>query len=422
MYLNLISKVVCMTELENLKKQWEAVFSCMGCGDCGYAIRPAVGRFLTCPVKEALGDAGFEIFFSRGRMNVLKSLLEGKIPLSKELAEFVYQCTQCGNCTEVCHQTHNENIMLNTSKWIDHVEVWNALRKDLVEAGCAPLEPHEKLIDLMNNEAMRNPYGEEIANKFEWASEFSNIKNKGELAIFGGCTMPLRQQDTLKNMIKIFQAAGKEIAMSKDEWCCGSVAMRIGDYKAVEEEVKHNVEMFKEMGTKIVFSPCAGCYRTLSRDYPEILGEELPFQVKHITEILADMLKNNEIPFKAENVQKIKVTYHDPCHLGRHMDLYEIPRELISRIPGVELIEMKRNRKNAWCCGAGGGVKSQFPDLALEISKERIREAVETGANVLLTSCPFCVSNLYDALKSMKLEVQDKIHVVDLIDFIASKV
>jgi len=355
-------------------------------------------------------------------MNVLKSILEGKLPLSKELAEFVYQCSECGNCTEVCHQTHNENIVLNTSKWIDHVEVWNALRKDLIEAGYAPLDIHQKLIKLMNNETMRNPYGEDFTQKFEWASEFSNIKDKGDLAIFAGCTMPLRQSSSLKNMMKILKAAGKEIAMSKEEWCCGSIAMRIGAYKEVQENVVHNIELFKKMGAKTVFSPCAGCYRTLKKDYPEIIGEALPFEVKHITEILAEMIDNNEIPFKDIQGESIKVTYHDPCHLGRHMDLYEIPRQVIKMIPGIELIEMKRNRKNAWCCGAGGGVKSQFPDLAIEISKERIREAIESGANVLLTSCPFCVGNLSDALNEMALEVQNQIHVVDIIDFIASRI
>ena len=144
--------------------------------------------------------------------------------------------------------------------------------------------------------------------------------------------------------------------------------------------------------------------------------------MKHITEILAELINNNEIPFKEEEGAPIKVTYHDPCHLGRHMDLYEIPREILNKIPGIELIEMKRNRKNAWCCGAGGGVKSQFPELALEISRERINEALETGAQVLITSCPFCVGNLSDALKSMESDVQVKIKVVDIIDFIASKI
>lgn len=411
-----------MSNLKHLKEEWKAVFSCMGCGDCGYAIRPAVGRYLTCPVKEAKGEEGFEIYFSRGRMNILKSLLEGKIHLSKELAKWVYQCSECGNCTEVCHMTQNENIILPTCKWIDHVKVWDALRKDLIEAGFAPLDRHRNIVDYMNNDTMKNPYGEEKTKKFEWTKEFPEIKDKGEFIFFGGCTMPLRQVDTLKNMMKILTVTGKEIAMSKDESCCGSIALRIGNEKSVLETLKHNVEEFKKMGAKTLFTACAGCYRTWKKDYPELLGEALPFEVKHITEVLTDMLNNNEIPFKTEEGEKLKVTYHDPCHLGRHMDLYEIPREIISKIPGIELIEMKRNRKNAWCCGAGGGVKSQFPDLALEISKERIREAVESGADILTTSCPFCIGNLKDAYKEMARNVQEKIKLVDIIDLLASKI
>ncbi len=157
-------------------------------------------------------------------------------------------------------------------------------------------------------------------------------------------------------------------------------------------------------------------------DYPEILEGELPFEVKHITEVLVDLLNNNQVPFKQEEGEKLKVTYHDPCHLGRHMDLYEIPREVVAKIPGVELIEMKRNRKHAWCCGAGGGVKSQFPDLAKDISKERIREAVESGADILTTSCPFCIGNFRDAYEEMEPEIKEKIQVIDVIDFIASKI
>ncbi len=378
-----------------------------------------VGIHLTCPVKEALGDEAFEIYFSRGRMSVLKSILKGSIPLSKKLAEFVYQCTECGNCKETCHQS-DENVVLKISIWIEHCNVWNALRKDLVEAGFAPLERHATLIEYMNNLSMKNPYGEQIEKKFDWISEFPNVKEKGELVFFGGCTMPLRQQNTLKNMMKILQAAGIEIAMSKDEWCCGSIGLRIGG--TVEDLTKHNIELIKNMGAKIVFTACAGCYRTLKKDYPEILGEDLPFEVKHITEIIIDSLNEDKIPFKLEEGEKVKVTYHDPCHLGRHMDLYEIPREVLNKIPRIELIEMKRNRKHAWCCGAGGGVKSQFPDLAKDISKERIREAVESGADILTTSCPFCIGNLKDAYEEMEPEIKEKILVIDVIDFIASKI
>ena len=152
-----------------------------------------------------------------------------------------------------------------------------------------------------------------------------------------------------------------------------------------------------------------------------MLGEELPFEVKHITEIIVEMLNNNEIPFKTIEGSET-VTWHDPCHLGRHMNLYEIPREALLKIPGLELIEMKRNRNNAWCCGAGGGVKSEFPDLALDISKERINEAIDTGAQILTTSCPFCIGNFNDAYKKMESEVQEKITVIDIIDLIAKKI
>jgi len=410
-----------MSELKNLKEHWKDVFSCMGCGDCGYSIRPAVGRYLTCPVKEAKGEEGFEISFSRGRMNVLKSVLEGKIPLSKELAEWVYECSECGNCTEVCHMSQNENIMLPTCNWIDHVKLWEALRKDLVDAGFAPLEKHSNLINYIDNINMKNPYGENKIEKYEWITEISDLKDKGEYVFFGGCTMPLRQKDTLKNMMKILRVAGMSVAISKDEWCCGSIALRIGDPRSLSEIVKHNIEEFKNMGAKTIFTACAGCYRTWKKDYPELLGEELPFEVKHITEILVDLLKDNKIPFRSEEGEHNKITYHDPCHLGRHMDLYDIPRELISKIPRIELVEMKRNRQNAWCCGAGGGVKSQFPDLALNISKERIIEAVETGASTLTTSCAFCIGNLSDAYKEMEIEIQEKIQIVDIIDIIASK-
>jgi len=411
-----------MSNLKNLKEEWKAVFSCMGCGDCGYAIRPAVGRYLTCPVKEAKGDEGFEINFSRGRMNVLKSLLEGKISLSKELAKWVYQCSECGNCTEVCHMTQNENIILPTCNWIDHVKVWEALRKDLIEAGFAPLDRHENIVDYMNNETIKNPYGEEKAKKFEWTEEFPEIKERGEIMFFGGCTMPLRQVDTLRKMMKILNAAELEIALSKDEWCCGSIGLRIGDSSSLTDIVKHNIEIFKNLGVKTIFTACAGCYRTWKKDYPELIGEDLPFKVKHITELLIELLNNNQIPFKPEEGEKLKVTYHDPCHLGRHMDLYEIPREIISKIPGIELVEMKRIRKNAWCCGAGGGVKSQFPDLAIDISKERIKEALETGADILTTSCPFCIGNLKDAYEELGSEVQERIKLIDIIDLIASKI
>jgi heterodisulfide reductase subunit D len=372
-------------------------------------------------VKEAKGEECFEINFSRGRMNVLKSILEGQIPLSKELAEFVYECSECGNCSEVCHMTQNPNIKLPTSEWIDHVKVWEALRKDLIEAGFAPLERHESIRDYMIEDSMKNPYGEQFKTKYEWTEGITNLKDTAELAFYPGCTMPLRQPTTLKNMMKIFAAAGKDITLVKDDWCCGSIGLRIGDNSSVLELITHNIEMIGNSAAKTVFTACAGCYRTIKKDYPELLEQELPFEVKHVTEILIEMLKHNDIPFNDE-FEETLLTYHDPCHLGRHMNIYDVPRELISNIPGVKLVEMKRNRKNAWCCGAGGGVKSQYSELAIDISKERIIEAIESGAEILTTSCPFCIGNLKDAYIELDTEIKEKIMIIDLIDFITSRI
>jgi heterodisulfide reductase subunit D len=406
-----------MSKLENIKKQWKAIMSCMNCGDCGYAIRPAVGRFLTCPVKEAKGEEGWEIWFSRGRMSVLKSILEGKLELNQDLAEYVYQCTECGSCTEVCHQTHNPNIVLNTSKWIEHVEVWDALRRDLIEAGFAPLERHAKLIEYMNNSSMKNPYGEPKEKKHEWIEEVEGISKTADVVFFAGCTEPLRQKETLINLAKIFNATGKEFAVIDDEWCCGSIALRVGDVKSVIENIEHNLDQIKKTSATKLFAACAGCYRTIKKDWPEIIDGELPFEVINVTEVLLDLINDGNLKIPETDAEVVNVVYHDPCHLGRHMGLYDPPRDLIKKIPNTNLVELKRNRQNAWCCGAGGGVKSQFSDLALDIASNRIDEVIESGISVLLTACPFCVGNLSDCVKNR----DENIKVLDIIDYIASK-
>ncbi|MCK4282215.1 MAG: (Fe-S)-binding protein, partial [Candidatus Lokiarchaeota archaeon] len=207
-------------------------------------------------------------------------------------------------------------------------------------------------------------------------------------------------------------------AVIEDEWCCGSIAIRIGDIESVKPNIEHNLEQIKKTGAKKVFVACAGCYRTLKKDWPEIFGQDLPFEVVNVTEVLLDLINDGSLKIPEKDIEAIKVAYHDPCHLGRHMDFYEPPREVIVKIPNTEMIELRRNRNNAWCCGAGGGVKSQFPELALDIAKDRIDEAVESGIDILLTECPFCVGNLADSVKKEKTNMK----VLDIIDYIATKI
>ncbi len=392
----------------------------MGCGDCGYAIRPAVGLNLTCPVKE-VHPTGFEPFFSRGKMTLAKGLLDGDLEYSHALAEILYQCTECGACHETCHQSRNPSIENFVCRWIDHVKVWEALRRDLVVNGFAPLTEHARLIQGLKDAGKRNPYGEPMGTRKNWlekATASKVVKNDSDVMLFAGCTAPYRSPAPLEAFLTILQSAGVNVNISDKEWCCGSVALRIGDVETAWEVAAHNADTWRDAGIKTVVINCAGCYRTFAIDYPELLGKEakLP-SFQHAAEFSLDLAATGKLKF-AEG-QSQKVTYHDPCHLGRHMKVYDPPRKAIQTVPGVTLVEMSHNKNNAWCCGAGGGLKSQFPQLSADIGQTRINEYLSTGASSLITTCPFCITNLQGALKNAKVPEGTQRVVVDLLEFLA---
>ena len=162
------------------------------------------------------------------------------------------------------------------------------------------------------------------------------------------------------------------------------------------------------MEVKKIITSCAGCYRTLKVDYADIL-EDLNIEVLHTIEFLLQLIKEKNVQLKDLG---INTTYHDPCHTGRHVGLYEEPRELLRKISN--LTEMKTIKEAAMCCGAGGGLKKGFPELSLEIAKSRVQEAEETGAENLVSICPFCYRNLSDAIKALN----SKIKMVDLLELI----
>jgi heterodisulfide reductase subunit D len=184
--------------------------------------------------------------------------------------------------------------------------------------------------------------------------------------------------------------------------------------------MNHNITQILNTNASKVITSCSGCYRTLKKDWVKF-GAEYGFEVFHTTEIIHKLLNEGKLKFKSE-YNKI-VTYHDPCHLGRHMDFYEIPRQIIEKIPGINLVEMERNKGNAWCCGAGGGVKIGFPDWSVEVSKERLEEAKNTGAKVVTSACPFCRTNLSDANEkyNMGFEIYDLIEIIDNLDYEVTK-
>jgi len=396
-------------KFKHIKKLKDMIISCSGIGDCRIGYRTAVGRFGVCPAYE--NSPGFEPYHARGKLRVLFGILEGTLEPSEELAQVWFQCTTCRGCNSICHQSYDENINWFVCNYIDHTKVWEAFRADLVDLGFA-IPRHKELIDSIENE--HNPYFEKHADRVKWLSE-RKFPETAETVYYMGCTEPYRLPELAQKMVKILDVSGINYTIfHPEEWCCGSVAIRTGFVETAKELAEHNVAAIEKTGAKNVVIHCAGCYKTFVEDYPEILGKELPFKVYHATEMFLDLVNQGKLQL-TKPVEK-KVTYHDPCHLGRASQIYDAPRELLKKIPGIEFVELKRIRENAWCCGAGGGVKSAFPELATKIAEGRILEAEELELATIVTACPFCVNNLKDGAKSLG---KNEIEILDILDLVA---
>ena len=272
-----------------------------------------------------------------------------------------------------------------------------------------------------------NPWQQPRAGRTKWsrrakkdkliADEPRQIKKtKGKVLLFFGCTASYdaNVKRVAINTINILEALGIDYGvLGKDEKCCGSVLLRMGDpeYKRL---FKENIKQFNSLGIETLISSCSGCFKTIMQDYSKI--EKLNFEVLHTVEYLARLLKKGELKF-IHPVNKT-VTFHDPCHLGRATGGFDAPRMIMEAIPGLNLVEMPRNREYSRCCGAGGGLKAGFPDIQGRMSQRRIKEAEETGAKDLVSCCPFCYQGLQVGINASGSDVVMK----DLSEFIAESI
>ncbi len=403
-----------MTELDpkekykHLAKLGNVILQCIGCGDCreqtDYTADPP--KWGVCVAKE--NTTGFEPFFGRGKMQIIRSLWQGKLELSKDMAEVIYQCPTCNACAEACAYE------------MDNATLYEALRAELIDAGCG-LEAHVPMNRAMVE--LLNPYQRDNKEKNNWLEKLDfKVKNadseQADVLYFVGCTAALTPdiQPVAVNTAKILKKLGVDFSVfGEREVCCGSVAMRTGERNAFNSVAMKNVELFAKSGAKTIITSCAGCYRTLKTDYADYLND-LGIEILHTIELVRNIINEKNIQLKHLG---ITATYHDPCHTGRNSGLkegvnplYEEPRELLGKI--ANLIEMKTIKESTKCCGAGGGVKKGFPELALEIAKARIQEAEETGADYLVSICPFCYRNLSDAIKALNSEIK----MIDLMELL----
>ncbi|MFX1551987.1 MAG: (Fe-S)-binding protein [Promethearchaeota archaeon] len=382
----------------NQKQDWtDIIHRCFRCGYCKFTYD--FSEF-NCPSYKKYR---FETYSTGGRLWLVYGILSGEINWNEGITNAIYACSTCGNCTENCRFDKFKDFL------VDFIEAGRALA---VENGFCP-EKQKILLERTENPQNFNPYGEPNSDNTKLKEKY-DLPDEAEWVYFIGCTSNYRQKELRDATIRFLKKANINFTLV-DEHCCCSPLLRTGQNKPVKDFMNYNINLINRTGAKKVITSCAGCYRTIKKDWVK-LGADFGFEVYHTVELIKELLDEERIFINSE-FQKT-VTYHDPCHLGRHMGMYEIPREVYQTIPGISLVEMQRNRKNAWCCGAGGGVKIGYPEWSLEVSKERLEEAKETGASIISSICPFCRTNLSDANEKYKMDLKviDLIEILDTLD------
>jgi len=332
----------------------------------------------------------FEAYFAPGKMEIARALLDNEIEYSDRLEHILFACPLCGGCQAQCEEV---NI-------INPLDVMQELRKRYVEAK-GPLSAHAKFAESLKE--FHNPYNEPHENRLNWLPRDIKLNEDAKIAYFVGCTSSYRREEIAKATVNVLSSLGVEFnILHSNEWCCGSPLFMTGQIDDGIELMNHNLEAIKDKGIETLVFSCAGCYKTFKKTYPQN-GGDINYKVYHFTEFLADYLKNKEIKLKSFPKS---ITYHDPCHLGRHSKVYEAPREVLNQIPGIKLVEMERIKENAWCCGAGAGVSSAYKDFAYWTATQRLNEAESTGAEILTTSCPFCITNFLETSKTSNISFE----------------
>ncbi|MFX0132737.1 MAG: (Fe-S)-binding protein [Candidatus Hodarchaeota archaeon] len=375
------------TELEDYYK---IIYNCCKCSMCRNMspwemqskrfkdICPSGTRFL------------FEAYFAPGKMEITRALLDKEISYSDRLLHIIFACPLCGGCQAQCDDV---NI-------IKPLDVLQKLRAKVVKEK-GPLLAHAKFAKSI--EKFHNPYNEPHENRLDWIPKDIKLNENAKTAYFVGCTSSYRRFEIAKATVNVLNSIGVDFnILHPNEWCCGSPLFMTGQIDEGIKLMEHNLEVFKEKGIENLIFSCAGCYKTFKETYPQHSGD-YNFNVLHITEFLSNYFKEHDV--KLKNYSKI-VTYHDPCHLGRHSKVYDAPREVLKQIPGLKLVEMERIKENAWCCGAGAGVASAYKDFAYWTASNRLEEAKYVGADVLTSPCPFCITNFLEASKTMKNPIE----------------
>lgn len=370
------------------------------CWNCNFC-------FSTCPVVKSTRG-----FYSAGPSGLIQSLyyalrwrlLDG--PDKDELLKLIYRCTTCNACVNTCKKI---------SSGVPILDIIERGRRLLVEEGVGPMPEQRKPLESIY--MYGNPYSEAPEKRLDWLRDL-RVKRlpheKADVLYFVGCTASHEPElhNVARSLVKLFHLLKINFGVLEEERCCGEPALRIGDKVLFEEVARQNIEAFTECGVNTIVTTSPHCLNVFAKDYQ---GLRDAFQLKHYTELLAEKLSDSRAAFR--NEVPYTVTYHDPCFLSKHNNILDSPRKLLTAIPKLKLVEMKMHGMDSLCCGGGGGRMFTEVEEEEKLSNMRVRQALEVGADIIATACPWCYTMLRDSVKGLR--VDNKIRVMDVAVIVA---
>jgi Fe-S oxidoreductase len=333
-----------------------------------------------------------------------KLIREATFGLSEIEHEEIWRCTTCGKCVQKCPRD------------VRQTDDMVALRRIATNYGVFPaaIKPVRTVSAGLSAEG--NPFGEARAKRAEWASGLAvkTFTEGMEILYFPGCYLSYdaRLKKVAVATVNILNKAGVDFGiLGTMENCCGESIRKTGNEELFKQLARENIKTFIENGVKKILVSSPHCYHTFKNEYPEFM---VHFEVIHISQYLFQLI--NEGRLQIRNAYEKKVTYHDPCYLGRHNGIYDEPRWVLGKIPGLELNEMAESREESLCCGMGGGrIWCETPSRE-RFANLRLKEAVGAGAGVLVTACPYCITNFEDG--RLVLNYEDAIQVRDITEIL----
>jgi len=330
-----------------------------------------------------------------------KIIREATFGMTDIESDDIWRCTTCGSCPQAC------------PRGVGTMDVTVSFRRIASEAGISPPPIHTTSVNLG---AEGNPLGEPRDQRGDWAEGLSvkTFTEGTEILYFPGCypSYDPRLKKVATATANILNQAGVDFGiLGPKENCCGESIRKAGDEALFKRLARENIKTFIDNGVKKILVTSPHCYHTFKNEYPEFRAN---FEVVHISQYLFELI--NEGRLKLTKEYKKKITYHDPCYLGRHNGIYDEPREVLRKVPGLELVEMADSREDSLCCGGGGGRIWMETPKGERFSDLRLEQATSVGAKVLATCCPYCITNFEDS--RLTLEDSEVIEIKDITEII----